>query len=59
MQEFFQDLDKWEEKCKTLNESGNFLIEVVQEPIAADIKNKVLLVVQIHVLRVMTTSQHV
>ena len=40
-QSFFADLGKWEEKCKMLNESGNFLIEVVREPIAADIKNKV------------------
>ena len=45
-QNFFQDKESWKEKCKTMNESGNFLIEVVREPIAAEIKNKVTFKIQ-------------
>lgn len=43
LQDFFQNLDKWQEKHHILNESGNFLIETVQEPIADEIKQQLLL----------------
>ncbi len=35
-------MDKWQEKHRVLNESCNFLIEVVQEPIAVELKQQLL-----------------
>ncbi len=37
-------MDKWQEKHRVLNESCNFLIEVVQEPIANELKQQLLLI---------------
>ena len=42
MQEFFTELQQFEEKHKILNESGNFLIETVEEPVAVEIKQTLL-----------------
>ena len=43
-QQFFSNLPQQEEKHKILNESGNFLIETVEEPVAAEIKQTLLMV---------------
>lgn len=43
-QQFFADLAQFEEKHKILNESGNFLIETTEEPVAAEIKQVLLMV---------------
>jgi len=43
LQQFFEDLKQYEEHHKILNETGNFLIETTEEPIAAEIKQTVLL----------------
>ncbi|KAH3846241.1 hypothetical protein DPMN_088540, partial [Dreissena polymorpha] len=43
-QQFFADLANFEEKHKILNESGNFLIETTEEPVAAEIKTTLLMV---------------
>ena len=37
-------MDKWEEKHRVLNDSCNFLIEVVREPIANELKQQLLLI---------------
>ena len=44
LQDSFSDLPSWQEKHVVMNEAGNFLIEVVREPIAAEIKQNLLLV---------------
>lgn len=38
IQEFFKDVAQYEERLKVLNDSGNFLLGVVTEPVAAEIK---------------------
>jgi len=43
MKQFFQDLAKYDVKRKILNDSGNFLIETVEEPIATEIKQTLLM----------------
>ncbi len=43
-QDLFDNLEKWQDKHTVLNESGNFLIEVVEEPIANEIKQQLLLI---------------
>ena len=45
-QDFFSDLAKSEEKHKVLVESSNFLVEVVTETVAAEIKEQVLMLNQ-------------
>ena len=45
-QDFFSDLAKSEEKHKVLLESSNFLVEVVTETVAAEIKEQVLMLNQ-------------
>ena len=37
-------MEKWEEKLRVLKESSNFLVEVVQEPVAVEIKERVLFI---------------
>ena len=44
MQDFFDNIEKWQEKHSVLNDSGNFLIEMSEEPIAAEIKQQLLLI---------------
>ena len=44
LQDLFDNMDKWEEKHKVLNDSCNFLIEVVREPIANELKQQLLLI---------------
>ena len=44
MQDLFDNMDKWQEKHAILNESCNFLIEVVREPIANELKQQLLLI---------------
>ena len=43
-QQFFADLPQYEERHKILNESGNFLIETVEEPVAVEIKQTLLMI---------------
>ena len=43
LQQFFSDMAQYEEKQKILNEAGNFLIETTEEPVAAEIKNTLLM----------------
>ncbi|KAH3846188.1 hypothetical protein DPMN_088486 [Dreissena polymorpha] len=43
-QQFFADLAKIKEKHKIVNESGNFLIETTEEPVATEIKTTLLMV---------------
>lgn len=38
IQEFFKDVAQYEERLKALNDSGNFLLGVVTDPVAAEIK---------------------
>lgn len=42
-QDFFSEIAKYEEKHKILNDSGNFLIETCREPVAAEIKQTLLM----------------
>ncbi|XP_035824390.1 nesprin-1 [Aplysia californica] len=42
-EEYFKDLAQYEEKHKILNESANFLIDVSSDPVAAEIKETLLL----------------
>ena len=44
VQDFFEKLETWEEKLRVLKEASNFLVEVVEEPIAAQIKEQVLFI---------------
>ena len=37
-------MQQYEEKHKILNEAGNFLIETVEEPVAAEIKQTLLMI---------------
>lgn len=46
MQDYFKDLSQHEEHLKLLKESGNFLIDVVTDPIAAEIKKMISVLVQ-------------
>lgn len=46
LQDFFGDLDKFEDKHKVLVESSNFLIEVVTETVATEIKQQVVMLNQ-------------
>ena len=46
LQDFFNDLDNYEEKHKVLVESSNFLVEVVTETVAMEIKEQVLMLTQ-------------
>nr|KAG5692778.1 hypothetical protein BaRGS_009394 [Batillaria attramentaria] len=46
IQEYFKDLAQYEERLKVLNESGAFLVGVVTEPIAAEIKELMALLNQ-------------
>ena len=43
MKQFFQDLAKYGVKKRILNDSGNFLIGIVEEPIATEIKQTLLM----------------
>ena len=43
LQDMFDNMDKWAEKNQVMNDSGNFLIEVVTEPVAVEIKEQVLM----------------
>ncbi|XP_025103982.1 nesprin-1-like isoform X4 [Pomacea canaliculata] len=46
IQDYFKDLNQHEEHLKLLKESGNFLIDVVTDPIAAEIKKMISVLVQ-------------
>ena len=39
IQEFFKDVDQYEERLRTLNDSGNFLLSVATDPVAEEIKS--------------------
>ena len=43
-QDFFDNIDKWREKRQVLIESSNYLMETVEEPVAAEIKEQVLVI---------------
>ena len=40
------NLDEWSDKLQTLKDASNFLVEVVKEPVALEIKNQVLMINQ-------------
>ena len=46
IQEFFKDVAQYEERLKVLNDSGNFLVGVVTDPVAAEIKETLSLMNQ-------------
>lgn len=43
LQQYFADVAQYEEKHRILNETGNFLIETTEEPVAAEIKQTLLM----------------
>lgn len=42
--DFFDNIDEWTEKLRVLKEASNFLVEVIQENLARDMKEQVLMI---------------